>query len=91
MSTTTEPTPARRQGRRRGAGHGPSTDQPPRSAAYRQLRNPFPLMSVFSDDETANMHATALRTLEELGMRVLLPQARKIYAAAGARVVDDMV
>lgn len=91
MSITTEPTPARRQGRRRGAGHGPSTDQPPRSATYRQLRNPFPLMSVFSDDEAANMHETALRTLEELGMRVLLPEARKIYAAAGARVVDDMV
>jgi trimethylamine--corrinoid protein Co-methyltransferase len=51
---------------------------------YRQLRNPFPVMSVFSDDEAANMHETALRMLEELGMRVLLPEARDIFAA-GAR------
>jgi trimethylamine--corrinoid protein Co-methyltransferase len=46
-------------------------------------------MSVFSDDEAANMHETALRMLEELGMRVLLPEARAIFAAGGARVTDD--
>ena len=27
------------------------------------------------------MHDTALRALEDLGMRVLLPEARKIFAA----------
>jgi len=62
-----------------------------RTPNYRQLRNPFPIMSVFSDDEAANMHETALNMLEELGMRVLLPEAVKIYAAAGARVDGDMV
>ena len=46
-------------------------------------------MSVFSDDEAANMHETALTMLEELGMKVLLPEARQIYAAGGARVDDD--
>ncbi|MGA1027140.1 MAG: trimethylamine methyltransferase family protein, partial [Lutimaribacter sp.] len=91
MSITTEPSPARRQGRRRGGARAPPPGQPPRSTPYRHLRNPFPLMSVFSDDEAAHMHETALRILEELGMRVLLPEARQIYAAAGARVVDDMV
>jgi trimethylamine--corrinoid protein Co-methyltransferase len=40
-----------------------------RRTNYRQLRNPFPVMSVFSDDEAANMHETALRMLEELGMK----------------------
>jgi trimethylamine--corrinoid protein Co-methyltransferase len=60
-----------------------------RDVNYRQLRNPFPVMSVFSDDEAANMHETALRMLEELGMRVLLPEARAIFAAGGARVTDD--
>ncbi|SHF79918.1 trimethylamine---corrinoid protein Co-methyltransferase [Litoreibacter ascidiaceicola] len=76
--------------RRRGRGDG----TPPaskRSPNYRQLRNPFPVMSVFSDDEAANMNETALTMLEELGMRVLLPEAIKIYAAAGARVEGDMV
>jgi len=62
-----------------------------REVNYRQLRNPFPLMSVFSDDEAANMHGSALEMLETLGMRVLLPEARKLYAAGGARVDDDMV
>jgi trimethylamine--corrinoid protein Co-methyltransferase len=63
-----------------------------RDVNYRQLRNPFPVMSVFSDDEAANMHETALRMLEELGMRVLLPEARDLFAAGGARVTgDDMV
>lgn len=62
-----------------------------RETNYRQLRNPFPLMSVFSEDEAANIHDTALRMLEELGMKVLLPEARRIYAAAGARIEGDMV
>ncbi len=78
---------ARRTRRRRGGGDA----TPARTVNYRQLRNPFPVMSVFSDDEAANMHETALRTLEELGMRVLLPEARAIYAAGGARVEGEMV
>ena len=48
-------------------------------------------MEVFSTDQIASMHETALRTLEELGMKVLLPEAVEIYRKAGARVVDDMV
>ena len=62
-----------------------------RTVNYRQLRNPFPRMKVFSDDEIADMHDTALRVLEELGLKVLLPEARQIFADAGARIVDDMV
>ncbi|MEO0665693.1 MAG: trimethylamine methyltransferase family protein, partial [Pseudomonadota bacterium] len=58
---------------------------------YRQLRNPFPPMDAVSADEARAIHATSLRVLEELGMRVLLPEARTLFEAAGARVVDDMV
>ncbi|WP_420860239.1 trimethylamine methyltransferase family protein [Marivivens marinus] len=79
-----------RTSRRRGRKS--ATDpQSQRKVNYRELRNPFPVMSVFSDDEAANMHQTALRMLEDLGMKVLLPEARKIYAAAGARVEGEMV
>ena len=46
-------------------------------------------MDVFSTDEIANMHDSAVRILEELGMKVLLPEARRIYAAAGARIDED--
>ena len=66
-------------------------NQPKRKVNYRTLRNPFPPMNVFSDDQVAEMHATALRTLEELGMRVLLPEARDLFAKAGARIEEDMV
>jgi trimethylamine--corrinoid protein Co-methyltransferase len=81
------PRAARRPRRPRGTGEG----APQRQVEYRHLRNPFPVMSVFSEDEAANMHRTALQLLEELGMRVLLPEARRIYAAGGARVDGDMV
>ena len=84
----TQAVAGRRAGRRRGGGgDAPS----PRKTNYRQLRNPFPVMSVFSDDEASAMHETALEILEELGMRVLLPEARGIFRSAGARVEDDMV
>ena len=35
------------------------------------------------------IHQTALRVLEELGIKVLLPEARDIFAKAGCRVDDD--
>ncbi len=76
----------RRRRRGRGAEAAP---QPTRDVNYRQLRNPFPQMEVFPADQIADMHETALRTLEELGVKVLLSEARRIYAQAGARVDED--
>ncbi len=74
-------------GRRRRRGRGAeAAPQPSRDVNYRQLRNPFPQMEVFPADQIADMHETALRTLEELGVKVLLPEARRIYAQGGARV-----
>lgn len=78
---------ARRGGRgrpRNPAGEG----TPARSIAYRQLHHPFLPQRVFSDDAVADIHATALRVIEELGIKVLLPEARDIFAKAGA-LVDD--
>ena len=65
------------------------TAQPARDVNYRQLKNPFPLMEVFPAAQIADMHQTALRLLEELGLKVLLPEARAIFAQAGARVDED--
>ena len=76
---------------RRGRRARAAENAPSRAAGHRRLRNPFPAMPVFSEDEIEAMHEAAMRTLEELGMRVLLPQARALYAAAGARVVGEMV
>ena len=72
--------------RRRRSKQIADTNTPPRSHAYRQLKHPFTPQSVFSDDAIAAMHQTALRTLEELGMKVLHPEARMIFKTSGARV-----
>lgn len=62
-----------------------------RHTDYRHLRQPLAPQTAFSDDAVASMHDQALRVLEELGIKVLLEEARDLYAAAGARVDDDMV
>ena len=75
-----------RRGRRQA-----TKDAPARQVNYRQLKNPFPPMEVFSADEIVAMHEAALTVLEDLGIAVLLPEARKIFTAGGATVKDEMV
>jgi trimethylamine--corrinoid protein Co-methyltransferase len=75
----------RRERRRGSDATGPATRQPD----YCNLRNTFRPQPVFSADEIENIHETALRVLEELGIKVLLPQARQIYATAGALVDEE--
>ena len=75
-----------RKGRRRRAAEAAT---PVRKTDYRNLRNPFPRMKLFSDDEVQAIHEAALETLETLGMKILLPEAREIYAKAGCKVGDD--
>lgn len=60
-----------------------------REVNYRNLRNPFPPMRAFSDDHIVGMHKAALGILESNGIKVLLPEARAIFAKAGARVDTD--
>ncbi len=83
MATLTENTGRRR--RRRG-GAAPAAK---REVNYRQLTNPFTPQEVFSEDRVAAIHETALRVLEELGIKVLLPEARALFRQAGAVVDDD--
>ncbi|HVY99293.1 MAG TPA: trimethylamine methyltransferase family protein [Dongiaceae bacterium] len=81
--------PGGRPARRRGRAAAPADAADARSLRYRRLRNPFAPQAVFSADEIAAIHDTALRVLEELGIRVLLPEARRLFARAGARVDED--
>ncbi len=75
-----------RRGRRsRIAGEGVAR----RQISYRNLKNPFTPQTVFSDDEVEALHRGALRVLEKLGTRVLLPQAREMFARAGALVDEE--
>jgi trimethylamine--corrinoid protein Co-methyltransferase len=75
-----------RRDRRRGSDAALAGARKP---DYRSLRNSFAPQAVFSADEIANIHETALRVIEELGIRVLLPEARQIFAAAGALVNEE--
>ncbi len=56
---------------------------------YRQLRHPFEPQKVFSDDAVVAMHEMALKLLEDLGIKMLLPEARAIFLKAGARVDEN--
>ena len=82
----TETEAPRRTRRKRGAGTSLHTK---RATHYHALRSPFPPVAAFSEDRIEAMHNTALRVLEELGVKVLLPQARELFRSAGARVDDD--
>src|SRR6201993_3051443 len=73
--------PRRRDPQRAAAG-GPAG----RSPRYRNLRNPFEPVRIFSDDQIESMHLAALGILERQGMRVLSPRGRTLLAAAGAAV-----
>ena len=80
-------TTARNERRARRRGGVETGSAPSRTGSYRRLVNPFTPLRVFSDDQVEAMHQTALRILEELGMRVLLPEARRVFAAAGAMIM----
>lgn len=73
--------------RRRGRGAGEAAAAP-RSLSYRRLVNPFEPLKVLSDDHVEQIHLSALSILENLGMKVLLPDARRRYQAAGAAVSE---
>ncbi|OWK22311.1 hypothetical protein AJ88_08290 [Mesorhizobium amorphae CCBAU 01583] len=77
-----------RRERRRGRT-GEAGSESSRRPDYRSLKNAFLPQPIFSDDQVAAIHDTALRVLEELGVKVLLPEARERFARAGALVDED--
>jgi trimethylamine--corrinoid protein Co-methyltransferase len=74
---------------RRGGRSRPREAEVPRSHTYRQLRHPFTPQSIFLQDGVARIHEMALRVVEELGIKILLPEARSIFQTAGALVDED--
>ena len=74
---------------RKGRKARQADDAPKRKTDYRNLKNPFPPMKAFSDDHIAKMHEAALDTLENLGVKVLLPAARETFRQGGAKVDES--
>ncbi|MDH4117733.1 MAG: trimethylamine methyltransferase family protein [Acidimicrobiia bacterium] len=61
------------------------------TSQYRDLVNPFEPLRVLTHDQVDSLHDAALTLLEDLGIRVLLAEARELFAAAGTRLDGDMV
>lgn len=79
----------RAEGRRRSV-----TARPAGGIAQRpfgQTERLLPPVKVISDDQVAAIHHAALRVLAEQGLRVLSPEARALFARAGARIDGDTV
>ena len=76
-----------RRGRR--AERQAVADATPRTRNYRRLRHPFAPQSVLSAYTIIGIHATALRVLSELGVRIFLPEARDLFRKNNALVDDD--
>jgi trimethylamine--corrinoid protein Co-methyltransferase len=75
-----------RSERRRRRADGGEGQVAGRRTNYRRLRNPLVRQPAFSDDRVAAIHETALRVVEELGIKVLNQEARALFKAAGATV-----
>jgi len=63
----------------------------PNTSAYRRLVNPYEPINALSQDHVAHIHSSALNYLRDEGSRVSLPEARAIFAAAGADVDEDQM
>ena len=75
-----------RRGRRMPAALMPVNQMP-----WSQPRMMLEPSRILSDDQIEAIHNKSLLVLEEIGMDILLPQAREILASAGARVTGERV
>ncbi len=71
---------------RRGRRGGKPSNKTNRQVSYRHLKNPLVRQPSFSEDRVEAIHHTALRVIEELGIRVLNKTARQYFRDAGAEV-----
>src|SRR5688572_15904664 len=80
------PLTGERRGRRTPSALLPVNQQP--WAQPRMLLEPS---RILSDDQIEAIHEKSLRVLQEIGMDILLPEARQILAHAGASVDGERV
>ncbi len=74
---------------RRGRHHGVADTSHQRQVSYRNLKNPLLRQPAFSQDRLEAIHDTALRVIQELGIKVLNDEARRYYKQAGASVDEE--
>ncbi|MCY4275786.1 MAG: trimethylamine methyltransferase family protein, partial [Gammaproteobacteria bacterium] len=71
---------------RRRNRHKSQNANPASSKDYRRLKNTLGLQPAFSQDHIEDIHHTALRVLEELGIRILNQEARNLFKDVGVQV-----
>lgn len=78
--------------RTRRRGRSASQDaKPARNVNYKNLESRLPICALYSDDQIAAIHESALTVLQELGVRVVHDDAREMFRNAGAKVKEDQV
>lgn len=77
----------RRKGRNRSARGGAGIRQLP----WREVHNPHGTLPVLDPDGVDAIHHASIRVLEELGVELWSPEARALFADAGAIVDGDVV
>jgi trimethylamine--corrinoid protein Co-methyltransferase len=75
-----------RRGRRADAAHSPIQQLP-----WQQPQLTLEPTRILSDDQIETIHRQSLKVLEDIGMDMIYPEARQIFAKAGARIAGDRV
>ena len=76
-----------RRGRRRVAALSTKVAQLP----WRSVENPHGTLEVLDGEGLATIHAASMRVLEELGIELWSPGARRLFADAGAVIDGEVV
>lgn len=89
MSSTDRPSRRRRRNKTsdNSGSRSPAFEQLP----WQQLRMPYNPTEPVSDEQLELIHDASLRILEQIGIDVLLPQAREIMVNAGATANGERV
>ncbi len=78
-----------RRSRRRKVDRTALSNLNRRNVNYSALKNPLIRQPAFSEDRLEAVHQTAIRVIEELGIRVLNDDARRRFKQAGATVDEE--
>lgn len=77
-----------RRGRRTGAGNTSAAERLVQRP-WAQLRNPFPAINVLGEEDVERIHDASMTILEDVGMRILDAEARRVLEEAGFRHDTD--
>ncbi len=87
-TTDIETMPSAGERRRRGGGRGAERSRANSGSNYRNLVNRLAKTELLDPEALNDIHEASLTILEEIGMDIILPEARDIMRRAGASVTE---